>query len=111
MVRGGSGRLGADRSDSGWAGRTVIILGKMVLYLKDDPNMVSLRVLRVYAFGALPPPLRAHPGNAHLRIKTALVSRKGSARHTFSSLLLAARLLSVLLLAIYLRFYCDFRQL
>ena len=35
--------------------------------------MVSLREIRVYAFGALPPPLRAHPGNAQLRIKTALV--------------------------------------
>ena len=34
--------------------------------------MVSLREIRVYAFGALPPPLRAHPGNAQLRIKIAL---------------------------------------
>ena len=31
--------------------------------------MVTLRVLRVYAFGALPPPVRAGPGNAHLGIK------------------------------------------
>ena len=38
--------------------------------------MVSLREIRVYAFGALPPPLRAHPGNAQLRIKTALEALK-----------------------------------
>ena len=45
--------------------------------------MVTLRVLRVYAFGALPPPVRDPLGDADLGIKTSLEFKY---RHFMSTL-------------------------